>query len=401
MGAVRSPQLVCPEPGSVMKVLHVIPSFYPALIYGGPIVTTRAICQYTTRLGCEVRVLTTDANGPNAILDVEKKHEVRTADGFQVRYCPRFAPPDFSPKMLSLISAYSKWADVIHLTAVYSISTLPTLAAAKMHKKPVVWSLRGSLQTWSGSTRRYSKAAWNSACRLLAARHVTAHVTSEGELESCQSTFPNLTAAIVPNGVDIPTLRPKPEPSNTLRILFLGRLHALKGVENLLEACAQLKLPGPAPFQNWSLIIAGGGDDGYSRKLRERIAMLGLSDRVQMPGFLSGESKDKVFAETDVLVLPSFKENFGMAVAEALARGVPVIAGRSTPWKKVEDEGCGLWTDNDPGSLSKALQQIAAMPMEEMGNRGRQWMIRSFGWERRARQLLDLYCAVTGRARAR
>jgi glycosyltransferase involved in cell wall biosynthesis len=92
-----------------------------------------------------------------------------------------------------------------------------------------------------------------------------------------------------------------------------------------------------------------------------------------------------------VALVPSYKENFGIVVAESLAHGIPVIASRGTPWGGLEQKGCGLWVENDPETLASAIRRISTMPMRTMGLRGREWMRRDFSWRSVANQMLDLY----------
>jgi glycosyltransferase involved in cell wall biosynthesis len=108
-------------------------------------------------------------------------------------------------------------------------------------------------------------------------------------------------------------------------------------------------------------------------------------------GEVVGEAKQKLFLAADALVLPSFSENYGLVVAEALAHGVPVVAGSGTPWAELEKRGCGLWVDNSPESLAAAISRIDTMPLQEMGARGRAWMKAEFGWDRIAEKMFDLY----------
>jgi len=110
-----------------------------------------------------------------------------------------------------------------------------------------------------------------------------------------------------------------------------------------------------------------------------------------MVGHVAGEGKRRLFENTDIAVLPSYTENFGVVVGEALAHGVPVIAGRGTPWSRVEEIGCGLWVDNDAESLSRAIVRMADMPRRTMGRRGQGWMAREFSWDRRAQEMMAVY----------
>src|SRR5439155_27327241 len=90
-------------------------------------------------------------------------------------------------------------------------------------------------------------------------------------------------------------------------------------------------------------------------------------------------------------IVPSYKENFAMVMAESLAHGVPVIASKGTPWRRVEEIGCGLWVDNDAESLAKAIGQMSRMPLREMGTRGREWMAKEYSWDKRAQEFLACY----------
>jgi len=370
-----------------MKVLHVVPSFYPAFHYGGPITSVYELCAGLVRQGCEVRVLTTDANGLGSVLDVAKDAPVTLPPGVSVRYCPRIFRHSVSPALLRMLLPSLRWADLVHLTAVYNFPTLPTLAACRWLEKPLVWSPRGALQRWQNSRRPGLKAGWESVCRRLAPPEMMLHVTSEQEASESVAKFPGTDAAVIPNGVEIPSAAEHRDGSGRLRLLFLGRIDPKKGVENLLAACQRLRnLDRP-----WSLAIAGSGDAAYRAGLQENARRLGLLEQVSFLGEVRGSAKADLFAESDLAVFPSHTENFAMVVAEALAHGVPVVASKGTPWSGVEAHGCGFWVENDPATLAATIERISRMPLREMGERGRRWMEQEFAWETVARRMLELY----------
>jgi glycosyltransferase involved in cell wall biosynthesis len=370
-----------------MKVLHVVPSFYPAFHYGGPIISVYELCAGLRRQGCEVRVLTTDANGLGAVLDVVKDAPVTLPPGFSVRYCSRIFRHSVSPGLLRLLVPSIRWADVVHLTAVYNFPTLPTLAACRWLAKPLVWSPRGALQRWQSSRRPLLKAGWESVCRRLAPEGMVLHVTSQREAEESGAQFPRARSVVIPNGVELPPRLDHHNGSGGLRLLFLGRIDPKKGIENLLAACQLLSnLDRP-----WSLTIAGSGDGSYTAGLEEGARHLGLRERISFAGEVRGQAKANLFAASDLAVFPSHTENFAMVVAEALAHGVPVIASTGTPWSGVEAHGCGLWVENDPVTLAAAIERMSQMPLGEMGERGRRWMEEEFAWETVAREMLKLY----------
>ncbi len=371
-----------------LKILQVIPSFYPATSYGGPIESTYQLCRYSATNRCDVSVLTTNANGPQAVLDVPTDREVKLAEGVRVRYCDRLMRDSVSLTLLRLLPSHIHWADVVHLTGVYSFPTIPTLTACMTLGKPVVWSARGSLQRWEGSTRVQLKAVWESVCRAVAPKKIILHATSQEEATANTKRFPDLKTVVIPNGMEVPEKILHEPIDGVLRLLYLGRLHPIKGIENLLVSCKMLNDNSKVI---WSLAIAGNGDPGYIEKIRARIKALKLEQYVRIVEEVRGETKKSYFENSDIVVVPSYTENFGMVVAEALAHGLPVIASKGTPWKRMEEMGCGLWVDNDPESLAKAVERMSTMPLREMGERGRRWMQNDFTWESRAKDMNKLY----------
>ena len=372
---------------SRMKILHVSPSFYPTTAYGGTIRSSYGLCRGLTQLGCEVRVLTTDTDGIGRNLGVANDRDV-AIDGFHVRYCRKLFRNSVSLDLLRLLSEYISWADVVHLIAVYSFPTFFTLEYCRRMRKPLVWSPRGSLQRWEGSTRVATKFAWEQVCQWLAPKQaLVLHTTSEEEARQSKARFPGVRTVVVRNGVELPAQVRRAERSPELCITYLGRLHPIKGIENLLDAC-KLMESDPNP---WHLQIAGSGEGAYPNVLKLKVEKLGLHDRVQFTGEVFGEGKEKLFAQSDILIAPSYVENFGMVIAEALAHEVPVIASRGTPWEGLQSNQCGLWVDNDAQSLASAIRRMRTWPLREMGQRGRCWMQREFSWQAVSRDMLALF----------
>jgi glycosyltransferase involved in cell wall biosynthesis len=369
-----------------LKVLHVTPSFYPAAQYGGPIYSGYSLCNHLTKIpALELMVLTTDSDGPDRI-DVQRAHTTRDRR-YQVYYCRRWLGSGFAPGMFARLISMIRWANVVHLTAVYSPPTIPTLLLCKLLRKPVVWSVRGALQRWQGTTRALPKRIWERLCDSLCERdRVVLHVTSEEEARASSQRIKNARPVVIPNGVDVAPANGERQwqPGKQLRLLYLGRLHPIKGIENLLRALGQLD-------SKVSLSICGNGSKQYEHLLKSLVRELSLTDRVRFCGAVAGEEKVKEFREADVCVVPSFSENFGMVVAEALATGVPVIASTGSPWSELEKHGCGFWVENDPQSLVEAINRISTGPLASMGKKGREWMEREFTWPSVAKRMNEVY----------
>lgn len=375
-----------------MKVLHVSPSFYPTKAYGGTIRSGYGLCRGLASLGCNVRVLTTDSDGPGRTLEVTNDEDVEL-DALHVRYCHKQSRNSVSFGLLRALPEYVKWADIVHLTAVYSFPTFPTLSYCRYFRKPAVWSPRGALQRWGGSNRLIGKSLWEWGCRSLAPWDtLVLHTTSQGEASHSLARFPGVRTVIIPNGVDLPTDLRKTDSNGELRMMFLGRLDPIKGIEALLEACRLLD-PESEP---WHLDIAGTGQPAYVDSLKKKVVDLGLTAQVDFLGEVSGETKEDLFANSGVALAPSHVENFSMAIAEALAHEVPVIASKGTPWEDVQRNGCGLWVNNDPQTLASAIREIRTLPLREMGRRGRCWMEREFSWHSVSNQMLAVYRQCLG-----
>lgn len=338
--------------------------------------------------GVRLRVLTTDSSGPSQQDRLEvQAFPVRRSEGYEVYYCRKWWGKEFSGKLLSMLYHMIGWADVVHLTSVYSFSTIPTLFLCKLLRKPVVWSPHGALQRWEGSTKPLLKRTWEIICNgLLNPDRCVLHVTSKDEAEESRRRITRARVEVIANGTDIPLTAPERSwmPEGRLRLLFIGRLDPKKGIENLLRALTMLD-------GDVLLTICGAGESGYVLSLKELVRQLGLSSKVHFLGHVDGDKKSRVFWNSDVSVVPSFTENFGMVVVESLAHGVPVISSRGTPWKKIVEHDCGLWVDNDPALLAKAIAAIRTKDLQQMGLNGRKWMEEEFSWMKISERMRSVY----------
>ena len=164
---------------------------------------------------------------------------------------------------------------------------------------------------------------------------------------------------------------------------------ALSTLSRVSKLC--LRLVVSLEGSDWHLYIAGTGSPSYVDFLKSKVQELGLSKQVEFVGEVFEEKKEALFAQSDVALVPSHIENFGIVVAESLAHAVPVIASKGTPWIGLETNRCGLWVDNDPESLATAIRKIRTLPLQEMGQRGREWMKKDLSWESVSREMLAVY----------
>jgi glycosyltransferase involved in cell wall biosynthesis len=140
--------------------------------------------------------------------------------------------------------------------------------------------------------------------------------------------------------------------------------------------------------------VAGPDLDGHGAEAFNHIRTLGLEARVTMTGMLQGESKASALGNAELFVLPTYSENFGQAIAEALSYGVPVITTRAAPWPDLQPRRCGWWTEVGERALRAALQEslrLSAGELEEMGARGRELVAGKYCWPEAGDKFVDAY----------
>jgi glycosyltransferase involved in cell wall biosynthesis len=170
-------------------------------------------------------------------------------------------------------------------------------------------------------------------------------------------------------------------------VLFLGRIHPKKGLEQLILAWKEICFR----HQGWQLNIVGPLDSLYAQELRIKLKE---APGIYVLGPLYGAEKIDAYRQADIFVLPSQNENFAMTVAEALAQETPVISTTGTPWAGLETHGCGWWIDQGVAPLATALDEAMATPagkLVTMGQAGRQWMERDFNWDAVSASMHEVY----------
>lgn len=250
---------------------------------------------------------------------------------------------------------------LVHLHGIWDLRLHHCAVICRREHVPYVIAPRGMLEPWSLKTKWLKKriARWvyqDADLRYAAALHATA----ESEAEQFRKLGFRNPIIVSPNGVNVPDeLPPRVRSSDgRKRVLFVSRMHPKKGVLELVEAWAKIKHDG------WccELVYTVGNDfeRAYEQKVKDRVKSLGLTD-VIFTGKLDDTEKWNAYRRADLFCLPTYSENFGIVIAEALYAGVPVITTKGTPWGEI-DESCGWWIDLPPvDSLVSALQAAIQM----------------------------------------
>lgn len=273
-----------------------------------------------------------------------------------------------------------KHIDLIHLHGMWSPFLAVAALVARRRDLRLVISPHGCLEPWAlGYKHRkkwfalkiYQGAILRSASMFVA--------TADQEVNSIRRLGLRQPVAIIPNGVDVGAAPQREAFSEIRTLLFLSRVHPKKGLSDLVEAWAIVRQPG------WRIVIAGGDEAGHRSQLESLIREKGLEADFEFVGFVDGALKQACFDEADIFVLPTYSENFGIAIAEALANELPVITTTGAPWQDLVDYRCGWWVKPGVQGISKALKDAITCDPEElrrMGQRGRQLVINKYSWEK-------------------
>jgi glycosyltransferase involved in cell wall biosynthesis len=383
-----------------MRILHVVPTYFPAVHHGGPLFTVHGLCRSLAARGHEVQVFTTNIDGPG-ITPTPIATPV-DLDGVQIQYfsCPLIRRLYWAPALGRALHHTIGKLDIVHLHTVFLWPTWAAARAARSASVPYVLSPRGMLVKELIARRsRLAKSAWihlieRSNIEQAAALHLTSEL-ERTELECFGWQLPRLS--VIPNAIDEPSsltgkIASDVEALTSAQplVLFFGRLSWKKGLDRLLRAFAHT--------QTGILAVVGPDDENFAPKLVKLAAELRIADRVRiLPRTVIGSEKERLFAAARLFVLPSYSENFGNTVLEAMRRGVPVVVtpevGAAEIVRKSE---AGLVVAGDPEPLGSAIRLLIAdfSLARSMGEAGRRTAAH-FSWDHVAAQMEDLYHGLT------
>jgi glycosyltransferase involved in cell wall biosynthesis len=386
-----------------MRILHVVPTYLPAVRYGGPIFTVHGLCRALAARGHELQVFTTNIDGPG-ITPTPVGTPV-DLDGIQVRYfpCPVGRRLYWAPALGRALHNEIGKLDIVHLHSVFLWPTWAAARAARNADVPYVISPRGMLvKDLIARRSRLVKSAWIHLIeRANVERAAALHLTSQLEAVEVKSfgwRFPRLV--VIPNAIDEPLSSNGNIASDVEAItseqplvLFLGRLTWKKGLDRLLHAFACT--------QTGTLAIVGTDDENFAPQLAKTAADLQIADRIRiLPRTVIASDKERLFAAAKLFVLPSYSENFGNTVLEAMRRGVPVVVTPEVGAAEiVRASGAGLVVSGEPESLGSAIRRLSVDLglARSMGEAGRRYAAAHFSWDQVAAQMEDLYNSFNSR----
>jgi len=384
-----------PRELSRLSVLHTIASMDSEAT--GTSLSLRRIVQESDLFGCSMTILSIanpagEPNPRNEGIDLR----CYAADFSSLPGLNRLL---FSRAFSTTAKGLARQFNVVHNHGLWRMPNVVSATAAGRAGKPLVISPHGMLAEGAlRFSRRKKQAFWSLLQRRAAESCTCWHATSEKEAQDIRRKGFTAPVAIVPLGVDAPNdhLAPKCFVNGERVLLFLGRLHPIKGLDSLLRVWSRLSMH----FPNWRLDIVGPLDSTDARRYQALVADA-KTPRVNFKGALYDEAKSLTYRSADLFVLPTQDENFGIAVAEALMEQTPVICATGAPWSGLHDHGCGWWIEPGDPALESTLRTAMSLErshLAEMGRRGRAWMRADYAWPMAVERLVQVYRWLSGHA---
>lgn len=372
-----------------MNVIHTVPSLGES--GGGPPRSVSQLCNILCQQESSIGIVTTvDPNDP--ILPLEAGIQLTALARRGTSFSDRLRATDFGAALEGVDRSIP--ISVVHQHGIWLRSSHAVTRFAHENKLPLVVAPRGMLEPWALNHRKLKKKlAWVLYQERDLEKATAFHATAQSEADSIRRLGFNQPIAVIPNGVHLPQITTdqlKNSGSNTEKktVLFLSRINPKKGLPMLLDAWGRL---APA---DWRLVIAGNDDSNHLPVIERKINEQGLGERVVIAGPLFGEAKQAAYRNADLFVLPSYSENFGIVVAEALGFGLPVLTTTGCPWQELQTHKCGWWVEPTPAGIETALNEALRTTNEElssMGRRGRRLVEKNYQWSGIAERMLEFY----------
>ncbi len=386
-----------------MRILQIVPSL--SLVYGGPSQMVLGLSGALARAGAEVTIVTTDSNGDvgQAPLDVPLGVPI-DQDGYRVIYfrCSPFRRYKFSLELLNWVDRHAAEFDIAHIHALFSPVSSFAARTCRRNQLPYILRPLGTLDPADLRKKKQLKQLYAALLeRPNLAGAAAVHFTSAQESRISERFGTQPPDLIAPLGVPVPpigtldraAIRQELGVTDDRPILiFLSRIEPKKGLDLLLPALEQLRSAG----LDFQFVLAGANpqDPAYEQGIRQQFEASSIDDCTSIVGFVTGDHKRAMLQAADVFVLPSYYENFGIAVAEAMVAGLPVVISDQVHiWENVLAAEGGWVAPCDVAALTEQLHQALADPQERRrrGVKGRAYALEHYNWDTIAQQMMPRY----------
>jgi glycosyltransferase involved in cell wall biosynthesis len=388
-----------------LRILQIVPSL--SLVYGGPSQMVLGLSKGLAAQNIEVTILTTNANGDigQAPLDVPLNQAI-TQDGYQIRYfhCSPFRRYKFSIGLLSWLFQHAQEYDLAHIHALFSPVSSAAALIARSKQLPYILRPLGTLDPADLQKKKQLKRLYATLVeRSNLAGAAAVHFTSDQEAKVSERFGAVTRDIVLPLGVELPnpglTQLQLGIPVGQPIVLFMSRIDPKKGLDLLLPALEKLLAEGVG----FHFVLAGANpqDPAYEEQIRSLIQASPLSNCTTITGFVSGAAKTQLLQAADLFVLPSYYENFGIAVAEAMAAGVPVVVSDQVHiWQEIERAQAGWICACEVDSLTKQLRAALCDSANRAyrGTKAQAHALSHYSWQAIAQQMVQVYQSLLNHA---
>lgn len=370
-----------------MNILHVIRDLSRAT--GGPVNALIGLAEAQVALGHRVTILATD-----------RGEDKMAPQGVEVRLAAGRGGWSWSPALSAMAADLAQEVDIVHGHMVWDYPVWAAARQARRHGTPFILRPCGQLDNWSLSQKPFKKKVYLATMGSVARMASAIHFTSDGERQASLGAIGDRPTLVIPLGVPHEAYMDQLSPGAfaarfpALRdkriVLFLGRLHPKKQPEVAIDAFHRVAVLD----ESLHLVLAGPSEAGYRTELAARAAGLGITDRVTFTGLLRGEGVREAYSAAQVFMLPSLQENFGIAVAEAMAASCPVIISDQLDLADdISAAGAGVACAPAAVAMAAALKRLIVDEAlrRQMGENGRALVLRRFTWPPIAAALVDAY----------
>jgi glycosyltransferase involved in cell wall biosynthesis len=359
-----------------MKILHIVGSLNVSA--GGPSRSVPQTCEYLAQQGFHIHLIARP--GADAV-------QVNTSENFQVSFKSMRQLIQFGLKLskndVNLIHLQHVWDPYIHIMA----------RIARLKRIPYIITPRGMLEPWI-----MNRNPWKKKLAMFLYQHsdlkkaAAIHATCEMEETNIRELGFTNHIPVIPNGIDLSKI---PEPKTNFgakKIVFLSRIHLKKGIELLIDAWSDID------SYEWTLEIAGEGEPYYINQLKQKIQSKNISN-ISFVGPQYGKAKWYFLKSADIFILPTYSENFGIVIAEALATGIPVITTTGTPWEELHTHNCGWWIELSVKNLIHTLKEAMSSSineLEKMGENGKKLIHSNYDIQNVSKAISNIYKDIIG-----
>ncbi|MEG4312323.1 MULTISPECIES: hormogonium polysaccharide biosynthesis glycosyltransferase HpsP [unclassified Microcoleus] len=384
-----------------MRILQIIPSI--SLVYGGPSQMVLGLSAALASRGIDVTIITTDSNGDigQIPLDVPLNEPIQQ-NGYQIIYfrCYPWRRYKFSLSLLQWLNENARQFDLAHIHALFSPVTTFAATIARYHKLPYIMRPCGMLDPADLQKKKRLKQIYAAVLeRPNLAGAATIHFTSKEEAKISErfglgstGKMPVPRDLVIPLGVTAGLFPKRLRESEVPIILFMSRIEPKKGLDLLIPALESILALGI----EFHFILAGSNpqDAEYETQIKVQIQNSSLAKYTTITGFVSGDLKVELLTKADLFVLPSYYENFGIAVAEAMTAGVPVaISDRIHIAEDIQQAEAGWVGPLEVGAIANSIKSALLNPQERQrrGLKGQEYARKHYNWEAIAQQTIDAY----------